>query len=184
MEMSEEKQDRWKPKAGEKYWTLTVSECVTDWNWNGKRGDELDREKFNAGLVFRSREEAGAAIAKMKEQPQEHIEAPAAADAADCSVCEPTPVTAASVLTAAAQHMQDRAQTYDRPEGERSMASTVAAFNSITGAGLTEAQGWLFMAVLKQVRIFQRDGYHADSAEDAAAYIALMAEAKAQESGE
>lgn len=94
------------------------------------------------------------------------------------------PVTAASVLTAAAQHMQDRAATYDRPEGERSMAATVAAFNAIAGADLTKAQGWLFMAILKQVRLFQRPGYHADSAEDAAAYIALMAEAKAQESGE
>lgn len=179
--MSDEKQDRWKPQAGDSYWTVTSAGYVVEWQWCGEHGDENDRAAFAAGLIFRTRKEAEAALAKATgldapdAQPEGHKD--------DAGKCRP-PVTAASVLTAAAQHMQDRAQTYDRPEGERSMASTVAAFNSITGAGLTEAQGWLFMAVLKQVRIFQRDGYHADSAEDAAAYIALMAEAKAQESGE
>lgn len=33
---------------------------------------------------------------------------------------------AADVLTAALSHMQDRAATYDKPEGERSMPATVA----------------------------------------------------------
>lgn len=40
---------------------------------------------------------------------------------------------APSILDAAAKHMRDRAATYDKPEGERSMAATVDAFNIITG---------------------------------------------------
>lgn len=250
--MSEEKQDRWVPKENERYWTLNCARSgvwTTCWSGEGDLEDdqEYDREQLDAGLVFRTKEEAEAVLAKMsgqKEQasqltrgltPREiadgwrYWEGGAACpvdngtmveikrdnrpqggesigmagsfffwwntsgpdkitayrvvkyDAADRSVCEQPPVTAASVLTAAPQHMQDRAATYDRPEGERSMAATVAAFNAITGAEMTEAQGWLFMAVLKQVRLFQRPGYHADSAEDAAAYVALMAEAKAKE---
>lgn len=89
--------------------------------------------------------------------------------------------TAQSILNAAAGHMQARAATYDKPEGERSMGKAVQAFNAITGRGLSEAEGWLLLAVLKNVRLFQRPGYHADSAEDAVAYGALLAEAKARE---
>jgi len=37
------------------------------------------------------------------------------------------------------------------------------------------------MQQLKQVRLFTRSGYHADSAEDNIAYAALMAEAKERE---
>lgn len=91
-------------------------------------------------------------------------------------------VTAPSVLAAARQHMLDRAATYDKPEGERSMAQTVAIFNQFHGTKLTEAQGWHFMQVLKDVRLFTRPAYHADSAEDGVAYAALKAEAKAAES--
>lgn len=90
-------------------------------------------------------------------------------------------VSAFSILQRSAQHMQERSKVYDKPEGERSMAATVAAFNAITGHELTEAEGWLFMALLKGVRAFQRPGYHADSVEDMAAYVALMGEAKARE---
>jgi len=89
--------------------------------------------------------------------------------------------TAQSILNAAAGHMQARAATYDKPEGERSMGKAVQAFNAITGRDLSEAEGWLLLAVLKNVRLFQRPGYHADSAEDAVAYGALLAEAKARE---
>ena len=88
---------------------------------------------------------------------------------------------ATEILKAAAGHMQDRASTYDKPDGERSMGKAVQAFNAITGRDLSEAEGWLLLAVLKNVRLFQRPGYHADSAEDAVAYGALLAEAKARE---
>jgi hypothetical protein len=93
------------------------------------------------------------------------------------------PVSAPNLLTAAAKHMNDRAATYDKPEGERSMAQTVAVFEAHHGIKLTEAQGWHFMQILKDVRLFTRGSYHADSAEDCIAYAALKAEAKAKEGG-
>lgn len=89
--------------------------------------------------------------------------------------------SAADILAASAKHMRDRASTYDRPQGERSMRQTVRVFNEFHGTALTEAQGWHFMQILKDVRLFTRAGYHADSAEDAVAYAALKAEAKASE---
>ena len=88
---------------------------------------------------------------------------------------------ATTILAKAAAHMEERGRTYDAPGGERSMGKTVAAFNAITGAEITEAQGWLLMQLLKDVRLFTRPGYHADSAEDAIAYAALKAEAKQKE---
>ena len=78
-------------------------------------------------------------------------------------------------LEAGAKHMRDRAATYDKPEGERSMGKTVEMFNTLTGADLTEEQGWLFMATLKMVRA-QQGGFRADSYEDGAAYFALAGE--------
>ena len=94
-----------------------------------------------------------------------------------------TPITAASMLTAALGHMEDRAKTYDAPGGERSMGKTVAAFNVITGHTLTEEAGWLFMEILKQVRSQQGD-YRADSYEDLVAYAALRGECAARERGD
>ena len=96
---------------------------------------------------------------------------------------QPTQVTAASILTAALGHMEDRAKTYDAPGGERSMGKTVAAFNTITGLVLTEEQGWLFMEILKQVRS-QQGNYRADSYEDLVAYAALRGECAARERGD
>lgn len=91
---------------------------------------------------------------------------------------QPEAPTATGLLTKAAAIMTERGKTYDSPEGERSMGKTVAAFNAITGFGLTESEGWLLMLLLKQVRLFTREEYHADSAEDTIAYAALLAEAK------
>lgn len=89
--------------------------------------------------------------------------------------------TAPELLEAAAKHMADRARTYDKPEGERSMGRAVVAFNAITGHGLSEADGWLLFQIVKDVRLWTRPGYHADSAEDCIAYAALKAEAMARE---
>jgi hypothetical protein len=86
--------------------------------------------------------------------------------------------TASEYLQNAAMHLADRAATYDKPEGERSMGATIAAFNAITGRNLSEPEGWLLMLLLKQVRLFQRPAFHRDSAEDAVAYAALLAESK------
>lgn len=82
---------------------------------------------------------------------------------------------APDILNAALGHMQDRAATYDKPEGERSMPTTVAAFNALTGHNLTAEQGWLFMTVLKLCRT-QQGGHRPDNYEDGAAYFALMGE--------
>lgn len=86
--------------------------------------------------------------------------------------------TAPQLLNKAATIMESRAATYDKPEGERSMAATVSAFNAITGQQLTEAHGWLLMAVLKMVRDNQRPDAHVDSCEDLVAYASLYGEAR------
>lgn len=90
-----------------------------------------------------------------------------------------TPATyAPTILEAAAKHMRDRAATYDKPEGERSMGKTVAAFNAVTGRDLSEHEGWLLMVLLKAVRSEQRADPHTDSIEDLVAYAALYGEAR------
>jgi len=80
-----------------------------------------------------------------------------------------------NILNEAAKHMEDRAKTYDNPEGERSMGKTVGMFNTLYGTDLSEEQGWAFMAILKMVRSSQGD-YRADNYEDFVAYAALMGE--------
>ena len=82
---------------------------------------------------------------------------------------------AEEILTKAAGHLADRAKTYDKPQGERSMEKTVQMFNTLTGTQLTTEQGWLFMVILKMVRS-QQGEYKADNFEDGAAYFALAGE--------
>ena len=91
-------------------------------------------------------------------------------------------MSAIELLEKAAGHLKDRAATYDKPEGERSIGAAVAAFNAVTGDGLmnTGERGWLFMAILKMVRS-QQGNYKADNYEDLAAYGALMGEAACDE---
>jgi hypothetical protein len=91
------------------------------------------------------------------------------------------PLGALDVLRAAASHLNDRATTYDRPQGERSMATAVQAFNIVTGRNLSESEGWLLLTQLKLVRDRQRKKGHQDSLEDATAYAALHAEARLRE---
>lgn len=81
-------------------------------------------------------------------------------------------------LKAGLKHMQDRAKTYDNPQGERSIGATVEAFKIVTGDGLmnTEERGWLFMLLLKAVRS-QQGEFKADNYEDLSAYGGLMGEA-------
>lgn len=89
--------------------------------------------------------------------------------------------TATELLHKAADLMDQRGRQYDKPEGERSMVTTVTAFNAITGQDLTEAQGWLMMAILKMVRDNQRITAHQDSCEDLIAYASLYGEARLNE---
>lgn len=83
---------------------------------------------------------------------------------------------AATVLRTAASLIEQRAEQRDSATGEKSMAKTVEAFNSIYGTQLTEVQGWHFMELLKMVRsaygIYVEDDYL-----DKVAYAALAAEA-------
>lgn len=80
------------------------------------------------------------------------------------------------ILSQAQTEMQDRAKTYDKPAGERSMGACINAFEAITKVKLTVEQGWLFMCLLKAVRSQQGD-YRADNYVDLAAYAGLMGEA-------
>ena len=75
-------------------------------------------------------------------------------------------MNAADLLQTAVEHMEERAKA-------------VSMFNACTGRDLSESECWLLLQFLKDVRLFQRPGYHADSAEDCIAYAALKAEAKA-----
>lgn len=89
---------------------------------------------------------------------------------------------APDILQAALSHMQDRAVTYDKPEGERSIPNVVTAFNALTGHSLTAEQGWLFQLLLKVGRTQQGD-YRPDNYEDGSAYFALMGEQAASDRG-
>ena len=84
--------------------------------------------------------------------------------------------TAESFLLRAAQLQKERGEQYDSPEGERSMGKAVTAFNTITGQNISESEGWLLLQLLKDVRQWSKNDYHADSAEDCIAYAALKAE--------
>ena len=89
----------------------------------------------------------------------------------------PSPTYAERILRQAADTLKQRGQVYDSPEGERSMGKTVTAFNTITGNSLTEAEGWLLLQLLKDVRQWSKEAYHEDSAVDCVNYAALKAEA-------
>lgn len=88
------------------------------------------------------------------------------------------PTKAKDLLHRAASLMDERGKQYDQPSGERSMAAAVTAFNAIAGYHLTEADGFLLMALLKMVRDQQRETPHRDSIEDLVAYASLYGEAR------
>jgi len=83
--------------------------------------------------------------------------------------------TATNILRTAASIIDQRARERDLP-AERSMPHTVRVFSTLTGIHLTEAQGCLFMVVLKLVRS-TIGRTNPDDLIDAAAYMALTLEA-------
>lgn len=94
---------------------------------------------------------------------------------------EDDPRTAPDFLQSALQTLTRRGKDYDKPEGERSASAVAVAFNAITGRNLTEAEVWLVLQLVKDVRQWQNhERYHADSALDCVAYAALKAEALAK----
>jgi len=83
--------------------------------------------------------------------------------------------TAEGFLTNAIDEIEDRAESRDQEDGERSMARAVAAFNALYSHSLTEEQGWQFMSILKKARSAQ-GAYREDDHTDDVAYSALAAE--------
>lgn len=93
---------------------------------------------------------------------------------------QPKTVSAADILGNVTRVMNDRAEQYDQKEtGERSMQSAVKAFNAIRHTDLTDADGFLLMALLKAVRADTavRDDAVVDSIHDGVAYLSLHGEA-------
>lgn len=84
------------------------------------------------------------------------------------------------ILGQGQEEMEDRAKTYDAPEGERSMGKAVEMFNTLHGTELTETEGWQFMEILKMVRSSQGE-FKLDNFIDGAAYAALAGEAAAND---
>lgn len=89
------------------------------------------------------------------------------------------------ILARAADHMRDRAATYDAPGGERSMGKVAAIArvlyaDQFSRGEYTEEMAWGLQVVLKLVRSSQ-GGYRADNYEDMAAYAALMGESAGRE---
>lgn len=88
--------------------------------------------------------------------------------------------TADTLLTNAAQLLQQRGESYDSGK-ERNAGKIAAAFNAITGKDITPAEVYLLLQILKDVRQWANKGYHKDSAEDCISYAALKAEELAKE---
>lgn len=89
----------------------------------------------------------------------------------------PTVKSPSDWLREAANTLDERGKQYDSTGSERSMEKTVTIFNMLTGNSLTTAEGWQFMKVLKDVRLWSNtDVAHADSIVDNLGYTALLAE--------
>lgn len=91
------------------------------------------------------------------------------------STSEPSRRPAVEFLENGVRILGERAKLRDQPNGERSMARTVAIFNAWTGNNLSVEDGWRFMIALKQAREIQ-GFYNADDYEDLANYAALLGE--------
>jgi hypothetical protein len=88
------------------------------------------------------------------------------------SPCFTPLVETARILEQAAVEQRARAEFYDAPNGELSMAKAVAAFNAVHSLGMTEVQGWQFMELLKMVRASQGKP-RLDNFVDGCSYAAL-----------
>lgn len=89
------------------------------------------------------------------------------------------PITASAILTDAADAIAERAAQRDTPDGERVMRRTVAMFNAWRSGDsphdVTEAEGWIFLALVKLCRA-NAGGHNLVDYIDGAAYIALAGE--------
>ena len=85
-----------------------------------------------------------------------------------------TPIKAPDLLRESAELIESRAAERD-VDAERSMARTIAAFNTLTGNRLAETEGWLLLAILKLARA-TAGKFQPDDLKDCAAYVALALE--------
>ncbi|AVO23143.1 hypothetical protein RIVERRIDER_62 [Xanthomonas phage RiverRider] len=86
---------------------------------------------------------------------------------------------ASEILKAGIDILGQRAADRDVVE-ERSMAKVVELFNLKHGTDLTEAQGWNFMATLKEVRSLIGGKFRPDDYIDQVNYTALEAECRSK----
>ena len=86
----------------------------------------------------------------------------------------PEKKTASDILDEASSTIKQRGEERDKGS-ERSIKSTVEAFNALTGQSMTETQGWQFMVILKLARANGGD-FKLDDYLDGAAYMALAGE--------
>ncbi|MCC5809900.1 MAG: hypothetical protein JJU06_05955 [Ectothiorhodospiraceae bacterium] len=102
-------------------------------------------------------------------------------------------MTAIDFLQCAANEMHARAALRDSPQGERSVAAAVQAFNVLFGhqvaariregkPPLSETHGWELQSLLKKSRS-ANGAYHEDDYVDGVAYASLTAESAARELG-
>jgi hypothetical protein len=83
--------------------------------------------------------------------------------------------SASTLLEKTAEILNSRGQERDKDEGERTIPQLVTVFNALTGHNLSNEDGWIFMLLLKLVRM--RGGVHKDDDYlDAIGYSALLAE--------
>jgi len=90
-------------------------------------------------------------------------------------------VKADQILRQAADTIEARGKLRDTPDGERSMARAVDAFNILTGSAMSELDGWTFMSILKIARATAGGEPHLDDHVDLAGYAALAAECVARD---
>lgn len=61
------KREVWLPEIGETYWTICADSSATNGvKWCTYEGDTIDRMRYLAGLIFKTKEEAEFALEKMK----------------------------------------------------------------------------------------------------------------------
>lgn len=95
------------------------------------------------------------------------------------------PKSAEAFITKTLQILKERGKEngYDKKE-ERSFKKIASVCSIILGKEINADDIALILLVLKLVRQFQQDRYHQDSAEDAIAYAAFIAEERFQRLGE
>lgn len=92
-----------------------------------------------------------------------------------------SPKTSIQFLDEVKAIQSTRASEYEQDGGERSFAKIATVFNTYTGKDLLPSDIGLIFEILKNVRFYSQDGYHADSVIDKVSYASLWAELVTEE---